>query len=469
MIAKEFASYARTGGESLRISDVTVEAGCQTRQLDGKLQILDGYFVIELNVPAGVMLPGVDGYGTSQNSWRLRGWIEENVVFSCTSILESWNPFPEIAGSARFLATSLIISDDISEQPNDRTQGVAPNEDLSSFRCFAILPDFQLLGANCSTHVTKLNDFLGESRSHRTDTLKGDAGAWEFGLIPCERDLAVHLRYKKGFPANEQTARRAFWGLLSAISFTHGVQVWPQHFQLWHGNRKLEEIVTPARKFLKTNHPFLFQRHCVVATDLVCALTKVALFLSQDNAFTKEIERLMFLARLSGTEDTPIDVGTLSLCAVFEGLVDQTFDFFQLGNALLDKDKELKEFAQAKTKLVEYTSKLEGFSPATIERLQGGLAWMNPIRLKDKFRAVVDQFGLPWDGVMGIALKVWDEERGRLAHGARVRSECDEDLRASWRNQSRLGCAINILFAKLCGYGGVAMYSTVEEKTDIRI
>lgn len=469
MIASEFALYARTGGESLRISDVTVEAGCQTCNVDGKLRIADDSFELELNIPAGVTLPGVTGCEIEQDSWQVRGQIEEDLRFSCTAGLVSWNPFPGIASRVSLLATSLTVDEHVGSRAPIGVQDATHDENLPLFRSFALLPNLKLLGANCGTHVTRVNGFLGESWSRHIDTLKGETEAWEFGLIPAGEDLTIHLHHKKGFPATEDTVRRDFRGLLSAISFTHGVQAWPQHFQLWRGDRKLEDAITPARKLSKTNHPFLFPKHCVNASDLVCALTKVTLFLSRDDEFAREIERLIFLARLAGTGDTPMDVGTLSLCAVFQGFVDRIFEHFQLESKVMGNSKELGEFAQAKSDLIEHVRKLQGFSPSVIERLQGCLGGRDSIRLKEKFRAVVDQLGLPWDGVMEVAFKVWDEERSPLAHGARVRSESDEDLRTSWRNQSCLACAINILFAKLCGYSGVAMYSTVEEKTDIRI
>ena len=469
MIASEFALYARTGGESLRISDVTVAAGGQTCHVDGKLRIADDSFELELNTPAAVTFPGVDGYEREEDSWQVRGLIEEDLRFSCTACLVSWNPFPGIAGRARLLATSLTVDEHVRSQTPIGAQDATQSEDLPLFRSFGLLPNLKLLGANCGTHVTKVNDFLGKNWSSHIDTLKGETAAWEFGLVPEGEDLTVHLHHKKGFPANEDMARRDFRGLLSAISFTHGVQAWPQHFQLWRGNRKLEDSITPARKLPKSSHPFLFHRHCVIASDLVCALTRVTLFLSQDDEFAREIERLIFLARLAGTGDTPLDVGTLSLCAIFQGFVDRTFEHFQLEWKVMSNSKELREFAQAKSDLIGHVKKLQGFSPSVIERLQSCLGGRDSIRLKEKFRAVVDHLGLPWNGVMEVAFKVWDEERSPLAHGARVRSESDEDLRASWRNQSCLACAINILFAKLCGYSGVAMYSTVEEKTDICI
>jgi hypothetical protein len=460
MMPHEFAAWARTAKESLDVTDVVVEAARKTCTLVGKLRVTDDHFTMELARPAGVRLPGAENDDDRAISWSLRGQINGVLSFSCRAVLVNWDYFWDLEGSSRFEATSIAVT--FPREVKRVTTDI--------YRYFAFLPGVKLLGTNVKTETTTVNDFLGESKSCHLDTLKGGNEQWEFGLVQRDNDVAVHARYKDGSAATEEQARRLFRGFLFAFSFTHGVEVWPQHSKFSQGKYIIEEVVTPVREYPKTHHPFLFPKHCVLARNLLTALVKGTEFFFRDDQFTRDIERLFWLARLATTGQAPVDVGTLTLCSVLEGFIDLTYDHLRLDSVPTPNLGELRQFDESKAKVVTFIEQQSEWPPSVRNRLCGVLAGAKSVRFADRCKAVAAHLSVPWDGVMDVALQVWHRERNPLAHGGRVYADHEDDLLKSVRNQSCLACAINILFAKLCGYTGLAMRSTVEEgKTDIQI
>ena len=83
---------------------------------------------------------------------------------------------------------------------------------------------------------------------------------------------------------------------------------------------------------------------------------------------------------------------------------------------------------------------------------------------KEKFQAVVNYFGLQWEGDMETAFRTWSRARHPLVHGERLTDQTEDELKDLMLAESRIAGALNFLLLKLFGYSGQMSASAFEEK-----
>lgn len=183
-----------------------------------------------------------------------------------------------------------------------------------------------------------------------------------------------------------------------------------------------------------------------------------ARFFEKNSETSKQIAELLYLFREAGGRSNHLQIQTLAMCAIFEGLVNLLFDVLALGEKLREVDPHFNEYAILREKIM----KLVAEQPASknnrvVRRILGSLSGREAFRVEDKFRSICDHFGLR-ETEMRPHFKAWNAERHPLSHGKFRFRDTD------FRRQGLIAGAINILILKLMGFSGRAQVDVFSDQ-----
>lgn len=462
MKPEDFAKWARKRGEPLRVDAITVVTPTGTFAGRGTLKVEGEKLMLKVTLNDLAQLPEVSGTYTREQFWKISGRIEERLPFQTIglSTKRSTHHGHFAVEQARFDLDHLsFVTEHTRAQDNSTAAFFAAEPEPTEPATFwgrAFLEGHKPFATNAGTKTKTTNDFLGDSSQDVADTYKGDFGDFEYAMIRVEKDCEAYLRTKKGSRVSEDEFRATFTAFRTAMAFIHGREVWPQHITINHGFHTLLDEVHPPRELASTSWCLLSERTCAHGADLGLALVSATKFFLHNDTISELVQRSLYLCRQSSSRVTPLDVGTLSMCAVLEGLV--TTLHRQL--AAPDKTPEAIAFESARNKLLALARRRESRGVPGFVRLVGLLSAAKPYRMKEAMQSLATHLDLRWEPEMKDAFAAWTAERNALAHG----SEPDDESCDRMTNQSRLAGAVNLIVARLIGYSGLAVFSAVESR-----
>jgi hypothetical protein len=461
----EFAKWARGSAEPLRVDDISIATPEGVFEGSGTLRTENERFVLKVTLnDNSARLPEVRGTYTCEQFWKISGRIEDKLPFSAEDISghRSSHRGHYVVEQVTFKLDHLSLVTERTREADHATAAAVlempSTEDAHppTFWGYAYLEGHKPIWQNASTGTKITNDFLGESGGTAGDTFMGDFEHFEFALIRIGDDCEAYLRTRVGSPITEEQFRRTFAAFKTAIAFVHGREAWPQHLRITHGLLTIEETVHPRRELASTPFRLLNNRACANGADFALALVSATKFFLQSDAISDLVKRTLYLCRQSSLRVTPLDVGTLSMCAVFEGLVTGLHRCL----ASPDASDDAHAFNNAKAELLALARQRETEGAPGFSRLVGLLGGAKPYRTKDAFQWLTSHFGLPWEPQMREAFAAWNSERHSLAHGSEpAESSCDR-----MTCQSRIAGSINLIVARLMGYAGLALFSALEDR-----
>lgn len=472
MKADDFAELVRKGDARLRADKVVVTMG--KTHFNGSGVLLATMKGLRLDVTLSAKSKTPDEKRSVWNDadfWRLRGVIENHLPFTATHVApakqSSLNGVNSVSLSfhaieltskrlntkerkallLRFEKARKAIVEAGASEP-EATSSIRPRRrKIALARFAAVLVNSELLSANTVTHKLHRNSFLGKTTGWYADTFVEKGRDYDIALIKKDTDLHVHFRSRGRYKSkNAAEDRRRFQAVLDAIGFTHGFNPWPYRLQQWRDGREEMDRITAPRRLPKTAHaPF---DKTLGASGTPPPIQLVARFFERRSALSHKIGEFLFLFRQAGNESVHLPVTTLAFCSLFEGLVHLLFRELRLESRLRKSNPDFDAFLTERNRLVAELEKKGKAGEAVSQRLAGLLAHAEAVRVKDKFKALCEEFGLDY-GNMKPHFDAWYAERNLLMHGTWKEHE-DKDF----VHQARIAGAISILLLKLMGYVG---------------
>ena len=127
------------------------------------------------------------------------------------------------------------------------------------------------------------------------------------------------------------------------------------------------------------------------------------------------------------------------------------------------ENNNVKLFEAAKAEVAEQLARQVQEKGDGYRRLLNVVRSAHLFSMEQMFQAVVNHFGLVWQGDMENIYKTWSRARHPLVHD-KMRAETSEDkLKQSVIDESQIAGAINILLLKLFGYSGPMRHSALED------
>lgn len=450
MKSDDLAAAVRERKGKFRVEKIVIATGSSKIRGKGFLIVSNEEFELEMIVAPGVVPARDKVVWSEEDFWQLTGLIEDDLKFrahyvSPSGYRESWRigRKPRLVQTFSF-HTIELLPDDLDALSNRWHPTV--EFEAALFRCKPVF-------LNAGTTTETKNDFLGKITTSTADTYLDRDRDFDFALIEDKEDLRVHFRSKARFRSlGEADDARRFQALLAAIGFTHGFNPWPYRIRHWRGGRMRSDKLTPARELTHTVHaPFSEAIGRVAKTARKSDASPIRLaarFFETDSVLSRGISQLLFLFREAGAKGVHLHIETLALCSVFEGLVDLIFGELKLEKELRAKDSHYDRYLSLRNRLVRRFSSWRGAEKEVFERLAGSLGRAEPFRVKDKFKAICDHFGLNFEHDMRSHVEAWGSERGALSHGEFKSKDTD------FPNQGLIAGAINILISKVIGYSG---------------
>ncbi len=465
---EKVAEHLRSTTAPLAVSQIVILTPQGDFTGNGKLRSSDGRIELEVILAGDQGLPEIGGTITREQFWKIGGIIEGQAPFWGLS-----TPDQHSTSTARFTVRSGRFAFDriqhlttpfndgnlrdalLEAVENPKVESTVPMRGYVTAR----LSNYKIVWRELRTETVQENPFLGKSTRWERDTLKGELGDFEYALIQRGDDCLIELRLKKEASAPLGEIVRFTAALYRAIAFVHGRHAWPQ-WERVQGSGIFTEYTTAPRTISENRHTPLTQTTCANGSDATLLIGKaVECFLRRDN-FGKGLNDYLFLAREAAANDTPDHVGTLGLCAVFEGIVG--FLFEKLCAAEIPADTA--QFEYARSKLVAFAKEQAADAKTPPEtagawtRFLGYLQSARPVRPADKYRQLIEHLRLPAEK-MAPALDAWQTHRHPLAHGASPSDDLTEQMFAT----SRIAGAINVLAAAALGYSGLMVLSRIED------
>ncbi|HEY5894880.1 MAG TPA: hypothetical protein VIT91_16795 [Chthoniobacterales bacterium] len=469
---KKIADHFRARTAPLAVSQIVIVTGEGDFTGNGKLRRNGDSLELEVTLVGERELPTVGGIFKRDQFWKIGGLIEDQFPFWAVSL-----PHQHTINEARFVVRGglfhfdrvhhLTLPFEAKQLREAVIQAASSGKETSatSVRGYvdARLTDYKLVWLAEATVTVENNPFLGESIHTERNTLRGRVGDFEYGLIQRGDDCDIHLRLKDGADAQAGAIDRLSQALYRALAFVHGRHTWPQWEQIDSGTGNRLEYATAPRKVSANFYTPLTGTTSSNGSDPTVLIGKAVECFLREDAFSKEFDNYLFLTREAAADETPIQVGTLGLCAVLEGFVSFLHQHFcgektSSGNA---------EFEQAKSTLIEFVKeRANGVEqPPNMadswKRFIGLLQSARPLRPADKYCQLVEHFRLP-PGKMSAALEAWKVHRHPLAHGASAKDDRMDQLVAT----SRIAGAINVLAAAALGFSGLMVLSRIEDKIE---
>jgi hypothetical protein len=465
MTADEFATLVRSGNGKVRVTKVVLNAEGRKVRGNGLIEITPAQLALRLEVnPKTVMPKSQKNIWGPTDFWSLTGMIENDLRFKCDRVSPSGRTDRLETGKAPRTTQVLHLSHveletagwaKLTDAQKRKTVGLAPGKRarFPSVIFEAVLVGCPRVFVNAGTDTTIKNDFLGKRTSFSADTFIDRAKDYDFSLIKEGDDLHVHLRSKQGFRStSEEDDLRRFRALLDAVGFTHGIHAWPFRISCWRDGRKVLDQIHAAHTVPSSPHaPFnealgrTVGRRKRGARDSPIRIA--ARFFENETAISPNVSRLLFLCRSSTADSVALQVRTLPLCSLFEGTVNLLFDHLKLESELRARDSQFDAYVRKRDRLCSRLKKFAAKDNAALQRLAGSLEHATAFRIKDKFRALCDHFGLD-QKTMNRHFDSWAKRRNPLSHG-----EWNSDIE-DFVHQSRIAGAINILVLKLMKYSG---------------
>jgi hypothetical protein len=308
--------------------------------------------------------------------------------------------------------------------------------------------------------ITKTIPGLGWSESSKLDTFVTESSLGTIVLHQDDDDLEVHLHYKESDQGEGDAAavEKRFEAILNAVGLSHAVNALPYYYEHETNgslkNRWLRPMFTRDRGSLT---PFW---KAMQHSDLKCKtfLSVAAEFFSKPDKKLDAIKRLLWLFHDTDSVQIPLPTKLLSVCSLIEGLVTVLLD--QRVNAA-------EEFGAVKKEAITWASSNEGTSEERHQRFWGRLtgylkSW-GFVRPEEKWRALCENLGLPWEAQLKPVHDTWKKMRNPLAHGGQGEanaSSAGDELTAL----SQIGGAFLVLIAAHIGYRGSIQISPYENK-----
>jgi hypothetical protein len=468
---QEVAEHFREGDRPLGVGQVIIITNEGDFSGRGSICASDGRLELAVILDGDGDLPRVGRSNTRDQFWKIGCIIEEHVPVWTVGM-----PHKRVTNNALFSTRGAIFDLDrvhhltvpvdehglkeaVMTAARDANSGGDPHEQADGF---ARLVNYKLLWRNSYSQRVYENDFLGQSSSTLRDTLLGAFDEFEYALVERDEDCEVHLRLKKGAVTSPCVFRNTFSALLRAVAFVHGQHAWPQWERVKTDSRVVHEFASAPRSVPKTIHTLLTATACANHADVTSLIEKAVRSFLRTDDFSKSLEHYIFVAREASASETPLQVGTLSLCATFEGLVELLHRRFceRESSPLVGEFREscaslLRQIQEQRARAAS-----EQKSVAAWERLAGIVSSAHPLRTSDCYRELVKHFQLPWQDKMAMALDSWKSQRHRLAHGA---TQDDAKLEDLFHN-SRIAGGINVLIGAALGYSGLAVLSQIEDQ-----
>ncbi len=469
----EFAKLVRDGDARLRVDKVIVSAGKARFRGSGVLVVTSKELLLELTLSAKSRAP--DEKKTVWNEadfWKLRGVIEYSLPFTATRVSPGTRTYSNGVNMVllEFHAIELTrtrmsekerrtlrlrfdaVSNCFSKATPPETEATeakpaSKRRTIPLARFTATLVNSKLLADNEVTHTLRRNSFLGKTTGWEADTYVERGRDFDVALVKDGTDLQVHFRSKARYRSKSAAEdRERFQAVLDAISFTHGFNAWPYRLQQWReGREEIDRFTAPENLPKPVYAPF---DATVGASGAPPPIQLVSRFFAQRTALSRKISDFLFIFRQAGEESVRLPVRTLAFCSLFEGLVHLLFRELELEATLRKASPDFDAFLLERDRLVAELEAKGKIGGAASKRLAGLLAHAEAVRVKDKFKALCDAFGLDYPR-MKPHFDAWYAERNPLMHGTWK----EHDDKAFVR-QARIAGAINILLLKLMGYSG---------------
>jgi hypothetical protein len=465
----DFAAAVRRGTGKFQVNAIALHAkGKIIRVGKGSLAIVSDGYELEFDV-GGKQIPQHDKMVWNESDfWSVTGQIEGDLKFrskivSPTGRRESWRAGrkPRVVQKLHFKPIELLPSraDALTKARVRRLGGIPkkPKSKRPKVQFEATLLGCAPLFINAGTTTEIRNDFLGKTtRDSNADTFIDRARDYDFALIHREEDLVVHLRSKFPFKSlSEESDCQRFRALLNAVGFVHGFHPWPFRIQYWRGGRKVTDYLMTGKPVVKTIHAPFAERfglsNPIARKGAVNSPIRIAARFFEENSETsKQISELLYLFREAGGRSNHLQIQTLAMCAIFEGLVNLLFDVLKLANKLRKTDPDFNQYTVLREQIMKLVAEQPGSQNSrVVRRILGSLSGKEAFRVEDKFRSICDHFFLA-EPEMRPHFNAWNAERHPLSHG-KFRSR-DTDF----RRQGLIAGAINILILKLMGFSGRA-------------
>jgi hypothetical protein len=450
MTADQFANLVRSGEGKLRVSKVILQAEGQKIRGQGVLKINTEELELDFEVAPKYQIPrSRKSIWNEEDFWRLSGVIEDDLPFTSERVSPG-SRTDHFGRRTRTVQSLHLPRVDLKPEARGKKQRKSPKIEFT-----AVLIGCPHFFFNAGTITTIDNDFLGKRTTQSSgNTFIDRRDDYDFALIESDNgDMEVHLRSKSKFRSKgEEDDRRRFQALLAAVGFTHGFQPWPFRLTYWRNERKLGDHITAPRALAKTIHAPLDRGlgftggHGRKGTRN-SPIRIAAKFFEKEKTLSEKLSYLLFLFRAGGAESVDTRIRTLAFCSMFEGIVDLLFDHLGLERELRTKEPQFNEYIRQRDRLCLRLKRFAGKKNSALQRIAAALEHAKAIRVRDKFRALCDHFGLN-QKEMKPHLDSWIKRRNPLSHG-RWDSTSEDFI-----DQSRIAGAINILVLKLMGYSG---------------
>ncbi len=330
----------------------------------------------------------------------------------------------------------------------------------------ALVPDFPLIHTNGRTDIVEKNSFLGESSKFDADTFSGKFEDVEFGLVRRGEDLNVYLFLPT--QADESTPvathERFLASFLTALAFATGQHCWPYRVSIRRNGAQLLDKLHAVRKLDRTALAPFSERIGFNATvgqiewkfgDFLGQATR---FFQSGSELSEAASQALWLLRSCDAKNVPGEITLMSLCVLLESLAGLIFD-----NKKLSSIQSATSFDEARAELLKWIEEKKPSDGSGLQRFQNMIASARLDRAKDKYKAVSDDLGLQWEGLMKEAWAIWDKVRNKGAHDI-LRKEKKQKIDTHFTAIGRIAGAINVFVLRLIGYSGIARTSVFEDK-----
>jgi hypothetical protein len=464
MKPEEFAKWARIGDGVLRVDGIEIVTPQKTVFGHGTIRSEGKKFLLKVTLHGSETLPKLHGIYTREQFWKIRGRIEDKLPFTAEGLSNDRDThrghFAVEQASFRFdhlsFATKEQRIEDLQVAEFMRSARKGEEEKAPSYWGYCYLEGHEPVWKNDGTDTRIVNDFLGESSESSQDTLMGEFDLFKFALVQEGHDSKVYLRTLPNHSVDDAEFLDVLVAFRTAIAFVNGREAWPQHIRVVRIGTTLVEDICPRRDLAATPYRLLNDTACANGANAIDAIILATRFFHRHDKISKLVERTLHLCLQSSLNVAPLDVGTLSLCAVFEGLVTTLHHLL----AAPGQSDDAHAFQSAKEELLELARKREADGAPGFTRLVGLLAAAKSYRPKDALQWLVGHLGLRWEPEMKEAFAAWQSERHALAHGG----EPDETSGDRMVHQSRIAGGINLIVARLMGYTGLAIFSAIEDR-----
>ncbi len=306
---QKVADLIRSSTAPLAVSQIVILSNQGEFTGNGKLRSSEGSIELEVTLAGDRKLPMEGGTLVDREQfWKIGGIIENQVPFWGVSVPNQSNirreRFTLRGGRFSFdrihhltasfgegkLRDALVEAIEIPKE-----ESPAPVRGCVTAR----LTDYKFVWCDLMTEKVEKNPFLGESSHWKRNTLKGEFGHFEYGIIQQESDSVVHLRLKKDALVPPSEITRFMQALYSAIAFVHGRHAWPQWERIQIGADIFSENATAPRTVSENIHTPITERTCSEGSDATLLIGKAVECFFARRRFLRTTQRL-FVSRPRG-------------------------------------------------------------------------------------------------------------------------------------------------------------------------